>query len=155
MPSSVIPIPSKQLQYQIAQVYNGVGNKIKTKYHMKELVQRNDLELKDYLLYGTFFIQLLEDYDESKVIFETIYNNYNLIEQSIKTKGFTATKITEDEWQEWQQSLPEIVYLLYLSYKNLEMYDEAKILLTDWIQKNPTDDNAQELFDEILQLESS
>ena len=153
MPSSVIPIPSKQLQYQIAQVYNGVGNKIKTKYHMKELVQRNDLELEDYLLYGRFF-QLLEDYDESKVIFETIYNNYNLIEQSIKRRGFTATKITENEWQEWQQSLPEIVYLLYLSYKNLEMYDEAKILLTDSIQKNPTNENKwQELLDEILQLE--
>jgi len=41
-----------------------------------------------------------------------------------------------------------------LSYKNLEMYDEAKILLTDWIKKNPADDNAQELLDEILQLES-
>ena len=35
------------------------------------------------------------------------------------------------------------------------MYDEAKILLTDWIQKNPADDNAQELLEEILQLESS
>ena len=67
MPSSVIPIPSKQLQYQIAQVYNGVGNKIKTKYHMKELVQRNDLELEDYLLYGKTFIQLLEDYDLSLI----------------------------------------------------------------------------------------
>ena len=155
MPSSVIPIPSKQLQYQIAQVYNGVENKIKTKYHLKELVQRNDLELEDYLLYGKTFIQLLEDYDESKVIFETIYNNYSLIEQSIKRRGFTATKITENEWREWQKSLSEIVYLLYLSYKNLEMYDEAKILLTDWIQKNPADDNAQELLEEILQLESS
>ena len=35
-----------------------------------------------------------------------------------------------------------------------DRYDEAKILLTDWIKKNPTDDNAQELLDEILQLES-
>ena len=78
-----------------------------------------------------------------------------MIEQSIKRRGFTATKITTNEWQEWQQSLSEIVYLLYLSYKNLEMYDEAKILLNNWIEKNPSDDNAQELLDEILQLESS
>ena len=151
----------RQTTGYFSQTYNkqmsilGVENKIKTTSHLKELVQRNDLELEDYLLYGKTFIQLLEDYDESKVIFETIYNNYNLIEQSIKRRGFTATKITENEWQEWQQSLSEIVYLLYLSYKNLEMYDEAKILLTDWIQKNPTDDNAQELLEEILQLESS
>ena len=155
MPSNVIPIPSKQLQYQIAQVYNGVGNQVKMKYHMKELVERKDLLLEDYILYGKTFIQLLEDYDESKLIFETIYQNYKLIEQSILRRGFTATKISEKEWQDWQQSLPEIIYLLFLSYKNLEMYDEAKILLNDWINKNPADDNAKELLEEILQLESS
>ena len=155
MPSSIIPIPSKQLQYQIAQVYSGVGNQAKMKYHMKELVERNDLLLEDYILYGKTFIQLLEDYDESKLIFETIYQNYKLIEQSILRRGFTATKISEKEWQDWQQSLPEIIYLLFLSYKNLEMYDEAKILLNDWINKNPADDNAKELLEEILQLESS
>lgn len=155
MPSSIIPIPSKQLQYQIAQVYSGVGNQAKMKYHMKELVERKDLLLEDYILYGKTFIQLLEDYDESKLIFETIYQNYKLIEQSILRQGFTATKISEKEWQDWQQSLPEIIYLLFLSYKNLEMYDEAKILLNDWINKNPADDNAKELLEEILQLESS
>ncbi len=155
MPSNIIPIPSKQLQYQIAQVYNGVGNQDQMKYHMKELVQRNDLELEDYILYGKTFIQLLEDYEESKLIFETIYQNYTFIEQSIIRRGFTATKISEKEWQDWQKSLPEIIYLLFLSYKNLEMYDEAKILLTDWIKENPADDNAKELLDEILQLEPS
>ena len=122
---------------------------------MKELVERKDLLLEDYILYGKTFIQLLEDYDESKLIFETIYQNYKLIEQSILRRGFTATKISEKEWQDWQQSLPEIIYLLFLSYKNLEMYDEAKILLNDWINKNPADDNAKELLEEILQLESS
>ena len=38
---------------------------------------------------------------------------------------------------------------------DLEMYDEAKILLNDWINKNPADDNAKELLEEILKLESS
>ena len=155
MPSNVIPIPSKQLQYQIAQVYNGVGNQVKMKYHMKELVERTDLELNDYILYGKSFIQLLDDYNESKIIFETIYQNYKVIERSISRRGFTATKISQSEWQEWQKSLPEIVYLLFLSYKNLEMYDEAKTLLTEWMEKNPADDNAQGLLDELSKIESS
>jgi len=155
MPSDIIPISSKQLQYQIAQVYYGIGNKNKMKYHVKELVQRKDLKLEDYLLYGKTFIQFLEDYNESKLIFETIYQNYNIIEQSILRRGFAATKISESEWKEWQQSLPEIIYLLFLSYKNLEMFDEAKTLLDDWINKNPGDENAKELLSEILQLESS
>ena len=86
---------------------------------MKELVERTDLELNDYILYGKSFIQLLDDYNESKIIFETIYQNYKVIERSITRRGFTATKISQSEWQEWQKSLPEIVYLLFLSYKNL------------------------------------
>ena len=155
MPSSVVPIPSKELQYQIAQVYNGIGNQEKMKYHMKELVDRKDLMLSDYLLYGKTFIQSLEDFDESRLIFETIYQNYKIIDRAISKKGFAATKISQSEWNEWQKSLPEIIYLLYLSYKNLEMYEEAKILLKEWIDKNPLDDNAQKLLDEIILLESS
>ena len=116
---------------------------------------RTDLELNDYILYGKSFIQLLNDYNESKIIFETIYQNYKVIERSISRRGFTATKISQSEWQEWQKSLPEIVYLLFLSYKNLEMYDEAKTLLTEWIEKNPADDNAQGLLDELSKIESS
>ncbi len=122
---------------------------------MKELVMRKDLALSDYLLYGKTFIESLEDYDESKLIFETIYQNYKIIERAISKRGFTATKISQAEWNEWQKSLPEIIYLLYLSYKNLEMYTEAKILLEEWIDKNPADNNAQQLLEEIILLESS
>mgnify|MGYP003322488703 CR=1 FL=1 len=62
MPSSVIPIPSKQLQYQIAQVYNGVGNQDQMKYHMKELVERKDLLLDKN-------DKLLKDNDERMIFF--------------------------------------------------------------------------------------
>tara|TARA_S200000501_G_scaffold374819_1_gene425276 strand:+ start:320 stop:3199 length:2880 start_codon:yes stop_codon:yes gene_type:complete len=155
MPSSVVPIPSKELQYQISQVYSGIGNQEKMKYHLNELVARKDLVLSDYILYGKTFIQSLEDFDESRLIFETIYQNYKVIERAISKRGFTATKISQTEWNEWQKSLPEIIYLLYLSYKNLEMYEEAKFLLEEWIDKNPADNNAQQLLEEIILLESS
>ena len=35
------------------------------------------------------------------------------------------------------------------------MYDEAKTLLTEWMEKNPADDNAQGLLDELSKIESS
>ena len=35
------------------------------------------------------------------------------------------------------------------------MYDEAKALLTEWMKKNPADDNAQGLLDELSKIESS
>ena len=152
MPSSIIPFPSKDLQYQIAQVYNGVGNKEKMKYHMKELIRRKDLELDDYILYGKTFIQSLEEYEESELIFETIYNNYNIIENSIKKRGYTSTKISPSEWNNWQESLAEIVFLLYISYKEQEKYDKAEALLNNWIAKNPNDENATKLLEEIIEL---
>jgi hypothetical protein len=35
------------------------------------------------------------------------------------------------------------------------MYTEAKILLEEWIDKNPADNNAQQLLEEIILLEST
>ena len=152
MPSSVISMPSKELQYQISQIYNGTGNKEKVKYHLKELTQRDDIEMEDYLLYGRSFIQNLDDYAEAKLIFKTIYDNFLIIEKAIKKQGFTSTKITAQEWQSWQKTLPELVFLLYLCHRELEEYDEATMLIEDWIVRSPEDIDAGQLLDEIEKL---
>ncbi len=152
MPSSVINIPSKDLQYQISQIYDGTGNKERVRYHLKELTQRDDLKMDDYLLYGKSFIQNLDDYQEAKIIFKTIYDNFLIIERAIKKQGFTATKITLQEWQSWQETLPELVFLLYLCHRELEEYDEATMLIEDWMIRSPDDTDATRLIDEIQQL---
>jgi len=152
MPSSVISMPSKELQYQISQIYNGTGNKEKVKYHLKELTQRDDIEMEDYLLYGRSFIQNLDDYAEAKLIFKTIYDNFLIIEKAIKKQGFTSTKITAQEWQSWQKTLPELVFLLYLCHRELEEYDEATMLIENWIVRSPEDIDAGQLLDEIEKL---
>jgi tetratricopeptide (TPR) repeat protein len=152
MPSAVISIPSKDLQYQISQIYNGVGNKERVKYHLKELTQRDDIDMEDYLLYGKTFIQNLDNYEEAKIIFKTIYDNFLIIERAIEKQGFTSTKITLEEWQSWQQTLPELVFLLYLCHRELEEYDEAIKLIQDWIVRSPEDTDASQLLDEIDKL---
>ena len=152
MPSSVISMPSKELQYQISQIYNGIGNKERVKYHLKELTQRDDIEMEDYLLYGRSFIQNLDDYAEAKSIFKTIYDNFLIIEKAIKKQGFTSTKITVKEWQSWQKTLPELVFLLYLCHRELEEYDEATMLIENWIVRSPEDTDAGQLLDEIEKL---
>ena len=152
MPSAVISIPSKDLQYQISQIYNGVGNKERVKYHLKELTERDDIVMEDYLLYGKSFIQNLDDYQEAKIIFKTIYDNFLIIERAIEKQGFTSTKITVEEWKSWQQTLPELVFLLYLCHRELEEYDEAIKLIQDWIVRSPEDTDASQLLDEIDKL---
>ena len=155
MPSAVIPIPSKELQYQITQIYNGIGNKEKVRYHLKELAGRDDIEMEDYLLYGKSFIQNLDDYSEAKEIFKTIYDNFLIIERAIKKQGFTATKITVQEWQSWQKTLPDLVFLLYLCHRELGEYDEATNLIENWIIRSPEDTDASRLLDEIEKLKGS
>ena len=155
MPSAVIPIPSKELQYQITQIYNGIGNKEKVRYHLKELAERDDIEMEDYLLYGKSFIQNLDDYSEAKEIFKTIYDNFLIIERAIKKQGFTATKITVQEWQSWQKTLPDLVFLLYLCHRELGEYDEATSLIQNWIARSPEDTDASRLLDEIEKLKGS
>ena len=155
MPSNIIEIPSKELQYQIGQLYGGLGNKVKLRYHLNQLIERNDLAINDYLLYGKTFVQTLEDYNEAKTIFKTIYDNFIIIEKAIEVQGFKSTKITPLEWKEWQESLPELVFLLYLCYKELEEYDAAVLLIEDWLVRSPTDLEATKLLDEIKELQNS
>ena len=155
MPSNVISIPSKELQYQIAQLYAAIGNKSKLKYHLNELVERDDLDIDDYLLYGKTFVQSLQDYEEAKVIFETIYNNFIIIEKALERQSFKSTNITADEWNQWQESLPEIVFLLYLCYKELEEYNNATNLIEKWLVRSPADLEAKKLLEEIKNLENS
>ena len=152
MPSNVISIPSKDLQYQISQIYNGTGNKERVRYHLKELTQRDDLKMDDYLLYGKSFIKNLDDYQEAKIIFKTIYDNFLIIERAIKKQGFTTTKITLQEWQSWQETLPELVFLLYLCHRELEEYDKATMLIENWMIRSPEDTDAAKLIDEVQQL---
>ena len=155
MPTDIIEIPSKELQYQIGQLYGGLGNKVKLRYHLNQLIERNDLAINDYLLYGKTFIQTLEDYNEAKTIFKTIYDNFTNIEKALEVQGFKSTKITSLEWKEWQESLPELVFLLYLCYKELEEYDNAILLMEDWLVRSPTDLEATKLLDEIKKLQNS
>ena len=155
MPTDIIEIPSKELQYQIGQLYGGLGNKVKLRYHLNQLIERNDLAINDYLLYGKTFIQTLEDYNEAKTIFKTIYDNFTIIEKALEVQGFKSTKITSLEWQEWQESLPELVFLLYLCYKELKEYDNAILLMEDWLVRSPTDLEATKLLDEIKELQNS
>ena len=155
MPSNIIEIPSKELQYRIGQLYGGLGNKVKLRYHLNQLIERNDLAINDYLLYGKTFVQTLEDYDEAKTIFKTIYDNFTMTERAIEVQGFKSTKITPLEWKKWQESLPELVLLLYLCYKELEEYDNAILLIEDWLVRSPNDLEATKLLDEIKELQNS
>ncbi len=155
MPSNVISIPSKELQYQIAQLYAAIGNKSKLEFHLNELIDRDDLDINDYLLYGKTFVQSLKDYKEAKVIFETIYNNFILIEKALEIQSFKSTNITASEWNQWQESLPEIVFLLYLCYKELEEYENATNLIEEWLVRSPADLEAKKLLEEIKSLENS
>jgi tetratricopeptide (TPR) repeat protein len=106
-------------------------------------------------LYGKSFIQNLDDYSEAKEIFKTIYDNFLIIERAIQKQGFTATKITVQEWQSWQKTLPDIVFLLYLCHRELEEYDEAKNLIQNWIVRSPEDTDANRLLNEIEELKGS
>ena len=155
IPSNVISIPSKELQYQIAQLYAAIGNKSKLEYHLNELIERDDLGVDDYLLYGKTFVQSLENYEEAKIIFETIYNNFIIVEKALESQSFKSTKITPSEWKQWQESLPEIVFLLYLCYKELEEYEDATNLIKEWLVRSPADTEAEKLLEEIKNLENS
>ena len=97
----------------------------------------------------------MQDYEEAKVIFETIYNNFIIIEKALEVQSFKSIKITVSEWNQWQESLPEIVFLLYLCYKEIGDYENATSLIEEWLVRSPADLEAKKLLEEIKSLENS
>jgi len=52
-------------------------------------------------------------------------------------------------WNQYRQYYPEIVSSLVITYRKLEMVEEAKALLSSWLEKNPKDKEANKLLKEL------
>ena len=53
------------------------------------------------------------------------------------------------KWNRWEKAYPEIISSLVYIYRETNKLDEAEIILSDWVNRNPTDDNAKKILDEV------
>ena len=149
IPENTIRMDSKELYYQMGRLYYGVGQEDKLRNVLDNLLQRDDLSIKDRLDYGQSYLVELDEPDIAKSIYETLYNSFNNTERIVQTRGLESAGLSSKSWRQWQNNYSNIVSHLVIAYQKLEMNTEAEAVLTGWLERNPSDRQAKKLLDEL------
>ena len=149
LPERTIAIESKDLYFQIGQIYSEIGEKVRLRHILDNLESRRNLSVQDRIRYGQTYIQDLEDYEKAKRIFKDLYDSYLEIENAVKSSGLKRTGINQETWKEWQKNYGDIVSTLVLTYQEMNMKSEAELVLTSWLERNPGDINAKKMLEDV------
>ena len=149
LPERTIAIESKDLYFQIGQIYSEIGEKVRLRHILDNLESRRNLSVQDRIRYGQTYIQDLKDYENAKRIFKDLYDSYLEIENAVKSSGLKRTGINQKTWNEWQKNYGDIVSTLILTYQEMNMKSEAELVLTSWLERNPGDINAKKMLEDV------
>lgn len=153
IPEKTIRMDSKELYFQVGQLYYDMGQPEKLKLILDDLMKRRDLSVRDKIHFGQTYARRFSEYEKAREVFEDLYNTYLTLEGIAQRRGLAKSGIPQKTWKEWQRNYPEIVSTLVLVYRKLDMNSEAELLLTSWLEHNPDDANAKKLLDEVRQEE--
>lgn len=149
IPEETITMTSKELHYQLGRIYGDVGDQKRLKAVLDVLMERKDITPHDRIEYGQAYLSDLNDLERGREIFEDLYHTYQTYETSIQTRGLNRSGIDQKTWDRWQQLYSKIVSSLVFTYKNMELFEDAEVMLTSWLDKNPQDPVAKSLLEEI------
>ncbi len=145
IPEATIPFDSKDLYYQVGRIYGELGQRDKLKAVMDQLMTREDLTLRDKLEFGQVYVSNLDSFEIGKEIFEKLYFTYLDLERAVAANQKVDPRI----WDEWQRYHSKIVSSLIFTYREMGLDDEAEVVLSEWLEKNPNDPVGQKLLDEL------
>ena len=83
------------------------------------------------------------------MILEDMRANYLQMEGMVKTRGYSKKSVKKGEWSRWQKAYPEIVSSLVFIYRENNRFTDAELILSDWVDRNPTDKNAKNMLDQV------
>ena len=149
IPENTVPIQSGDLHHQIARIYGDLGEKDLMRNIMETLIdQKNSRPLK-MVEYANTFYRDLNDTEKAINTLEEMRSNFVKVEGMVKTRGFSNKTVSKGDWVRWQKAYPEIVSSLVYMYRNSNRLKEAELVLNDWVNRNPTDQNARDILNEV------
>ena len=96
LPQETVPITTNDHLFQVGHLYSRIGEKEEFKTILEELKTRDNNTVSDNLKYGQAYIQELNDYDTAVGIFQQLYDEYNELEDFVRTKGLTKAGLTQN-----------------------------------------------------------
>ena len=149
IPENTIPIISEDLHYQVARIYGDLGEVESMKQIMQTLLDREGGKPLNRIDYANTFYRELNDGDRAIEILEKMRTDFLQMEAMVKVQGFSRKTMNRRKWNRWEKAYPEIISSLVYIYRETNKLDEAEIILSDWVNRNPTDDNAKKILDEV------
>ena len=149
IPENTIPIISEDLHYQVARIYGDLGETESMKQIMQTLLEREGGKPLNRVDYANTFYRELNDGDRAIEILEKMRTDFLQMEAMVKVQGFSRKTMKRGKWNRWEKAYPEIISSLVYIYRETNKLDEAEIILSDWVNRNPTDDNAKKILDEV------
>jgi hypothetical protein len=149
IPEETIPIQSEDLHYQVARIYGDLGEKESMRKILDQLISRTDGRVLNRIEYANTIYKELDDFNEATSILEEMRIDYLGIESMLKTQGFNKKTLKQSQWKKWQEAYPEIVSSLVFMYRENNKNQDAELILTDWVSRNPSDNNAKKILDEV------
>tara|TARA_B110000444_G_scaffold109939_1_gene103858 strand:+ start:239 stop:3190 length:2952 start_codon:yes stop_codon:yes gene_type:complete len=149
IPEKTIPIQSEDLHYQVARIYGDLGEKESMRSILEQLVDRGNGRPLNRVEYANTFYKELNDIDKAISILDRMREDYLQIEGMVTIRGFNKKSIKESKWVRWKEAYPEIVSSLVYIYRENNRSQDAEVVLSDWVLRNPSDKNAQKILEEV------
>ena len=149
IPEKTIPIQSEDLHYQVARIYGDLGDTKSMKDIMGNLLALEGGKPLNRVDYANTFYRELNDTDKALETLETMRTKFLKMEGMVRVQGFNRNTIKKGQWARWEKAYPEIVSSLVFIYRETNKLSEAEVVLSDWVSRNPADDNAKKILEEV------
>jgi hypothetical protein len=149
IPENTIPIQSEDLHYQVARIYGDLGEKESMRGIMEALLDREGGKPLNRVDYANTFYRELNDTNKAIETLEEMRTDFLQMEAMIRVQGFNRKTMKKGKWARWEKAYPEIVSSLVFIYRATNNLGEAEIILSDWVNRNPNDDNARKILNEV------
>ena len=116
---------------------------------METLINQENSRPLKRVDYANSFYRDLGDEGVAIDVLEEMRSKYLKVEGMIKTRGFSSKTVSSGDWARWQKAYPEIISSLVYIYRDTKKLEEAESVLNDWVRRNPTDQNAKDILNEV------
>jgi len=152
IPDSTIPIQSQELHYQVARIYGDLDDKISMREIMDKLISENTGRPLNRVEYANVYFKEFDEPEIALSILEDMRLQFQQIEGMVKTRGFSKN-VTKNKWARWQKAYPEVISSLIYIYRKKDMLADAELVLSEWVDRNPSDENAKKILNEVRSVE--
>ena len=152
IPDSTIPIQSQELHYQVARIYGDLDDKISMRKIMDKLISESIGRPLNRVEYANVYFKEFDEPEIALSILEDMRLQFQQMEGMVKTRGFNKS-ITNNKWARWQKAYPDIISSLIYIYRDQDMLADAELVLSEWVNRNPSDENAKKILNEVRSVE--